>query len=100
MDNCIEFTGYRARNGYGQKWWNGKLNYAHRLAWENKYGKIPMGMLVLHSCDNPPCVNTDHLFLGTHLDNLLDAQSKGRMSIARHGTIYMYSHYRCRCDDC
>jgi len=56
--------------------------FAHRVAWELTRGKIPDGLLALHRCDNPRCVNPDHLFLGTHKDNVADMHSKLR---GQHG---------------
>jgi hypothetical protein len=53
---------------------------AHRVAWQIEHGLIPDGMMVLHRCDNPPCVNPKHLFLGTARDNAQDARSKGRVA--------------------
>ena len=50
----------------------------HRHAWEQAYGPIPEGMCVLHRCDNPPCYNAGHLFLGSKGDNLRDMCAKGR----------------------
>ena len=79
---CIE-GGNRNQHGYARvsKRVNGRVitRYAHRLAWEAEHGPIPEGMMVLHRCDNPPCVNVNHLFLGTQKDNMGDAASKGRL---------------------
>lgn len=51
---------------------------AHRISWQLHFGPIPLGMWVLHHCDNPPCVRPDHLFLGTHPENMADRMAKGR----------------------
>lgn len=60
----------------------GKLIRAHRFSFHWAYGPIPPGLSVCHRCDNPSCVNPTHLFLGTHLDNMADRNSKGRQSRA------------------
>lgn len=67
-----------ARKGYGIMWVQNEKNGAHRYSWELYHGPIPKGMFVLHKCDVPSCVNPDHLFLGTHQDNMDDMRSKGR----------------------
>ena len=64
--------------GYGQTAYNRKHLRSHRVAYEFAYGPIPKGMKVLHSCDNPPCCNPGHLFLGTTKDNSVDMVAKGR----------------------
>lgn len=67
-------------NGYGRiKRGDGNV-MAHRASWELSNGKIPDGLLVLHRCDNPSCVNPGHLFIGTQLDNEADKVSKGRQA--------------------
>ena len=81
-DGCWMWTGARNRQGYGQlrTGHRGLLEMAHRLAWEFYRGPVPPGMHVLHRCDNPPCVNPDHLWLGTPKSNALDRQAKGRQN--------------------
>lgn len=51
----------------------------HRVSYALEHGRVPVGALVLHRCDNPPCVRPSHLFLGTHHDNTQDAKAKGRL---------------------
>ena len=75
---CIEFEGCKAPNGYGVKRFNGQTHRAHRVAWMEVHGSIPEGMCVLHKCDNPPCININHLFLGTQADNIKDCIEKNR----------------------
>lgn len=82
-NGCIEWQAFRLPHGYGQiqegRAGSRKL-LAHRAAYELQHGPIPSGMNVLHRCDNPSCVNTEHLFLGTQADNVYDMVSKGRQS--------------------
>lgn len=76
---CWEWTGSRNENGYGQiSLGPGPIVKAHRAAWMVYRGPIPDGIQVLHHCDNPPCCNPDHLYLGTPADNSRDRISRGR----------------------
>ena len=75
---CIEWTAASVTFGYGVIFYKGRQQYAHRVAWQFAHGDIPNGMLVLHKCDNPKCVNVAHLFLGSPKDNMDDMRSKSR----------------------
>ena len=71
-DSCWEWQKLRYPTGYGRF---GQL-YAHRVSWEIENGDIPEGLHILHTCDNPPCVNPKHLYVGTHQDNMRDRQER------------------------
>lgn len=82
---CWEWQGSDNGKGYGVL----GRTYVHRMSWElNNNKKIPEGLCICHKCDNRCCVNPDHLFLGTHYDNIHDMMDKGRMVIARHDGKY------------
>lgn len=82
-EGCSLWPGHRNAQGYGVVNHHGRCMLAHRLAWELRNGPIPRRLCVLHRCDVPPCVNPDHLFLGTKRDNTQDAIEKGRHKIPR-----------------
>ncbi len=84
---CWLWLGHRNTQGYGTFTWRTDLGRktvrTHRFAWELSVGPIPPGLHVLHRCDNPPCCNPAHLWLGTNDDNMADRDAKNRRVILR-----------------
>jgi hypothetical protein len=78
--SCWIWTGAKIPKGYGRFLFEGKPRYAHRVSLEiHGMGKVPDDKVVMHSCDNPSCVNPLHLSVGTPTDNMRDASTKGRI---------------------
>lgn len=75
--DCWEWKACRSEYGYGL-FRMGRMTAAHRVAYALTYGEFNNDLFVLHKCDNPPCVNPSHLFLGTVTDNARDMLKKGR----------------------
>lgn len=82
---CWEWTGARLKAGYGLFWYQNKLQTAHRSAFHMTNGEFPE--VVMHTCDNPCCVNPQHLVGGTQKQNIADRDAKGRRSPNQHGGI-------------
>lgn len=79
--SCYHWVGRTfGKNPYGAFWLDGNNCLAHRVAWELRFGKILKGLCVCHTCDNPKCVRTEHMFLGTIAENNADKQRKNRQA--------------------
>lgn len=81
VSECWHWRGVTNKFGYGRFSFAGRTQVAHRLSYETFRGPIPEGMSVLHRCDNPSCINPEHLWLGTYSDNRRDCLSKGRWRV-------------------
>jgi hypothetical protein len=83
---CTEWPGARTKAGYGRKSvtidGKRKVRVAHRWVWEQANGPIPPGKILMHSCDNPPCIELRHLTLATQAKNIEDMIAKGRQRSA------------------
>lgn len=81
---CVLWLGSRLPFGYGRISAGGKggrLLIASRVAWELVHGPVPIGQCVLHRCDTPACVNVEHLYLGSHYDNVMDSVKRKRRAL-------------------
>lgn len=92
-NGCWEWSGNLSKAGYGRvQSVEGTVEYTHRLSWKVYKGTIPPGIFVCHKCDNPKCINPEHLFLGTCADNIEDACRKGRMKIPKESHMSNENH--------
>ena len=94
---CLIWTAGRSPLGYGRIRVNGRVARAHRYAWERVNGPIPEGMLIDHTCHNPPCVNVAHLRLATLAENMRNRNGAHRTNrLGVRGVVYDRGRYRAR----
>lgn len=93
---CWNWTGCKKPTGYGQLRCNGKARAAHRISFTIHFGPIPFGGEILHKCDNPSCVNPDHLEIGTHADNMRQMSERGRAATGDDHGMRKYPERICR----
>lgn len=91
-NDCVEFDGCRLPTGHGQKRFAGRNWLTHRLSWFWFTGEDPGKLCVCHKCDNPPCYNPEHLFLGTKKQNSEDMVAKGRSAKGDRSGMSKLSH--------
>lgn len=97
---CLVWSGKSFnQQGYGIVRHNGRNTSAHRLAWILANGPIPEGLHVCHRCDNPPCCNPEHLFIGTRKDNMQDCLAKGRFATGDRSGARLHPEKLPRGDD-
>lgn len=90
---CWEWNGNTSdRRGYGSLRFHGRTVKAHRLAYSTWVGEIPEGMVVMHLCDNPPCINPDHLKVGTNDENMQDMLTKNRQASGNRHWNYKHGN--------
>lgn len=80
-NGCWEWTAGLGSGGYGLFYYKNQNQRAHRVSYQIYTGEIPAGMVICHSCDNPRCINPDHLRAGTMKDNALDREARGRRDV-------------------